>query len=146
MVAVTGQGKSLRWEPERRVGHQDEGTRSRRASEESLLSSSSLKGRVGRQDGGTHNRRASGESSVPVRRGSSTITFSEREFDVNTLPDDMRQVYLHLEEKFGGEYGLLFIFTIRTAVELHRAWNMVSCSQVVCVLYSCYHVFHIKIL
>mmetsp|Transcript_4258 Transcript_4258/g.6354 ORF Transcript_4258/g.6354 Transcript_4258/m.6354 type:complete len:691 (-) Transcript_4258:1309-3381(-) len=52
------------------------------------------------------------------------VTFSERRFDVNTLPDDMRRVYGHLEEKFGEEYGLLFIFTMRTAVELHRAWNM----------------------
>ena len=54
------------------------------------------------------------------------VTFSERRFDVNTLPADMRRVYGHLEEKFGEEYGLLFIFTMRTAVELHRAWNMVS--------------------
>jgi hypothetical protein len=59
------------------------------------------------------------------------VTFSERRFDVNTLPDDMRRVYGHLEEKFGEEYGLLFIFTMRTAVELHRAWNMVSVHEVV---------------
>ena len=57
------------------------------------------------------------------------VTFSERRFDVNTLPDDMRRVYGHLERQFGEEYGLLFIFTMRTAVELHRAWNMASCSQ-----------------
>mmetsp|Transcript_26499 Transcript_26499/g.43072 ORF Transcript_26499/g.43072 Transcript_26499/m.43072 type:complete len:98 (-) Transcript_26499:2024-2317(-) len=54
------------------------------------------------------------------------VTFSERRFDVDTLPADMRRVYGHLAEKFGEEYGLLFIFTMRTAVELHRAWNMVS--------------------
>lgn len=58
------------------------------------------------------------------------VTFSERKFDVNTLPDDMRRVYGHLEEKFGEEYGLIFIFTMRTAVELHRAWNMVSYCEV----------------
>ncbi len=58
------------------------------------------------------------------------VTFSERKFDVNTLPDDMRRVYGHLEEKFGEEYGLIFIFSMRTAVELHRAWNMVSCCEV----------------
>eukprot|EP00986_Skeletonema_menzelii_P015103 scaffold11045_cov138-Skeletonema_menzelii.AAC.9 len=52
------------------------------------------------------------------------VTFSERRFDVDTLPADMRRVYGHLAEKFGEEYGLLFIFTMRTAVELHRAWNM----------------------
>ena len=50
------------------------------------------------------------------------VTFSERRFDVNTLPADMRRVYGHLAEKFGEEYGLIFIFTMRTAVELHRAW------------------------
>ena len=58
------------------------------------------------------------------------VTFSERRFDVDTLPADMRRVYGHLEEKFGEEYGLLFIFTMRTAVELHRAWNMVSCGGI----------------
>jgi len=52
------------------------------------------------------------------------MTFSERRFDVETLPADMRRVYGHLEEKYGEEYGLLFVFTMTTAVELHRAWNM----------------------
>eukprot|EP00580_Thalassiosira_gravida_P017404 CAMPEP_0201671090 /NCGR_PEP_ID=MMETSP0494-20130426/28561_1 /ASSEMBLY_ACC=CAM_ASM_000839 /TAXON_ID=420259 /ORGANISM="Thalassiosira gravida, Strain GMp14c1" /LENGTH=201 /DNA_ID=CAMNT_0048152335 /DNA_START=1 /DNA_END=602 /DNA_ORIENTATION=+ len=52
------------------------------------------------------------------------VTLSERKFDVDTLPADMRRVYGHLAEKFGEEYALLFIFTMRTAVELHRAWNM----------------------
>jgi len=33
-------------------------------------------------------------------------------------------VYGHLAEKFGEEYGLIFVFTVRTAVELHRAWHM----------------------
>jgi hypothetical protein len=98
-----GQEEAVRWSPERRLGRQDGGTGTRRTTEESLMSRS-------------------------LRRGS-TITFSERQFDVDTLPDDMRRVYLHLEEAYGEEYGLLFIFTIRTAVELHRAWNMVSCSQ-----------------
>jgi len=56
-----------------------------------------------------------------VNRG---VALSERTFDVNTLPADMRRVYGHLAEKYGEEYGLLFIFTMRTAVELHRAWNM----------------------
>lgn len=56
-----------------------------------------------------------------VRNG---VTFSERRFKIETLPDDERRVYGHLEEKFGEEYALLFIFTMRTAIELHRAWNM----------------------
>lgn len=52
------------------------------------------------------------------------VELSERRFDVNTLPADMRRVYGHLAKKFGEEYGLLFVFTMRTAVELHRAWHM----------------------
>lgn len=46
------------------------------------------------------------------------MTFSERRFDVDTLPADMRRVYGHLEEKYGEEYALLFVFTMTTAVEL----------------------------
>lgn len=57
----------------------------------------------------------------PVKRH---VELSERVFDVNTLPADMRRVYGHLAEKFGEEYGLLFIFMMRTAIELHRAWHM----------------------
>ena len=57
----------------------------------------------------------------PVNRH---VELSERRFDVNTLPADMRRVYGHLAKKFGEEYGLLFVFTMRTAVELHRAWHM----------------------
>ena len=59
--------------------------------------------------------------SRPIKRN---VELSERVFDINTLPADMRRVYGHLAKKFGEEYGLLFIFTMRTAVELHRAWNM----------------------
>jgi len=58
----------------------------------------------------------------PLKR--KDISLSERRFDVDTLPADMRRVYGQLAEKFGEEYGLLFIFTMRTAVELHRAWHM----------------------
>ena len=52
------------------------------------------------------------------------VTFSERRFDVKTLPADLQRVYGHLAEKFGEDYGLVFCFTVRTAVELHRAWHM----------------------
>mmetsp|Transcript_19673 Transcript_19673/g.29034 ORF Transcript_19673/g.29034 Transcript_19673/m.29034 type:complete len:708 (-) Transcript_19673:160-2283(-) len=52
------------------------------------------------------------------------VTFSERRFDVNTLPVDLHRVYKHLERDFGKEYALTVIFIIRTGVELHRAWHM----------------------
>lgn len=45
-------------------------------------------------------------------------------FDVDTLPEDMLRVYRQLEAKHGEEYGLLFVFNMRTAIELHRAWHM----------------------
>ena len=50
------------------------------------------------------------------------VELSERKFDINTLPIDMRRVYDHLETQFGEEYGLLVIFSMRTAIELHRSW------------------------
>ncbi|MGK3754968.1 MAG: hypothetical protein ACI8RD_007277 [Bacillariaceae sp.] len=49
---------------------------------------------------------------------------SGRRFDVNTLPVDLRRVFMKLKEKFGEEYALTVVFLIRTAIELHRAWNM----------------------
>lgn len=52
------------------------------------------------------------------------VQFSERRFDVKTLPADLQRVYGHLEENFGEEYGLIFVFMVRTATELHRAWHM----------------------
>ena len=36
----------------------------------------------------------------PIKRD---VSLSERRFDVDTLPPDMRRVYGHLEEKFGEE-------------------------------------------
>lgn len=53
-----------------------------------------------------------------------TIETSERKFDVKTLPDDMRRVHDKLASRFGEEYALLWVFTLRTATELHRAWHM----------------------
>eukprot|EP00566_Odontella_aurita_P008558 CAMPEP_0113579078 /NCGR_PEP_ID=MMETSP0015_2-20120614/29868_1 /TAXON_ID=2838 /ORGANISM="Odontella" /LENGTH=673 /DNA_ID=CAMNT_0000483017 /DNA_START=79 /DNA_END=2100 /DNA_ORIENTATION=- /assembly_acc=CAM_ASM_000160 len=52
------------------------------------------------------------------------IDRTPRKFDVTTLPADMLRVYQSLEAKFGEEYGLLFLFQMRTAMELHRAWHM----------------------
>ncbi|CAB9520779.1 expressed unknown protein [Seminavis robusta] len=52
------------------------------------------------------------------------VTFSERRFDVNTLPADLRRVYYQLEAAEGEEYALVFVFIVRTACELHRAWHM----------------------
>merc|ERR1719375_2113411 len=53
-----------------------------------------------------------------------TIETSERKFDVHTFPDDMRRVHDKLASRFGQEYALLWVFTVRTATELHRAWHM----------------------
>jgi hypothetical protein len=52
------------------------------------------------------------------------VKFSARRFDVNMLPIDMRRVYRELESKYGEEYGLIFVFMMNTAIELHRAWHM----------------------
>ena len=52
------------------------------------------------------------------------ITFSDRKFDVRTLPADLSRVYAQLAEDFGEEYALTFVFSLRTACELHRAWHM----------------------
>jgi hypothetical protein len=49
---------------------------------------------------------------------------SGRKFNVDRLPADLRRVYDRLEDMFGEEYALTVAFTIRTAVELHRAWHM----------------------
>ena len=57
------------------------------------------------------------------------VELSERKFDINTLPIDMRRVYDHLERQFGEEYGLLVNFSMRTAIELHRAWHMTMLSS-----------------
>eukprot|EP00546_Thalassionema_frauenfeldii_P010529 CAMPEP_0178916474 /NCGR_PEP_ID=MMETSP0786-20121207/12664_1 /TAXON_ID=186022 /ORGANISM="Thalassionema frauenfeldii, Strain CCMP 1798" /LENGTH=652 /DNA_ID=CAMNT_0020589823 /DNA_START=49 /DNA_END=2007 /DNA_ORIENTATION=+ len=52
------------------------------------------------------------------------IEFSERKFNIKTLPADMQRVYKQLADKHGEVYGLLWIFSVRTAVELHRGWHM----------------------
>jgi len=52
------------------------------------------------------------------------VSLSEHRFDTRTLPADLQRVYGHLEEKFGEQYALTFVFTVRTASELHRAWHM----------------------
>lgn len=54
----------------------------------------------------------------------SVLQFSERRFDIKTLPNDMQRVYKLLANKYGEDYALTIIFTMRTAVELHRAWHM----------------------
>jgi len=61
------------------------------------------------------------QSSSGVRK---LVTQSERKFNVKTLPPDMLRVYRSLAESYGDDYGLLFVFTMRTAIELHRAWHM----------------------
>ncbi len=56
-----------------------------------------------------------------IRKG---ITLSQRNFNVDSLPKDMFRVFYNLKEKHDEEYALVFIFTMRTAIELHRAWHM----------------------
>ena len=58
----------------------------------------------------------------PIRQ---IVTFSERHFDVMTLPEDKQRVYNHINEHFGEECDLFFVFNMRTAVELHQAWHIV---------------------
>lgn len=53
-----------------------------------------------------------------------SVEFSVRRFDVAQLPADILRIYHHLKRDFGEEYALLFVFSERTAVELHRAWHM----------------------
>ena len=52
------------------------------------------------------------------------IVKSSRRFDMTQHPEDLQRVYGHLKRRFGEEYALHIVFTIRTAVELHRAWHM----------------------
>ena len=52
------------------------------------------------------------------------VTFSDRKFDVTTLPADLQRVYHRLVADHDEDYALTFVFIVRTAVELHRAWHM----------------------
>ena len=49
---------------------------------------------------------------------------SQHKFDTKSLPADMQRVFKKLSAKHGEEYALTFIFIMRTAIELHRAWHM----------------------
>lgn len=50
---------------------------------------------------------------------------SGREFDAEKyLCKDMLRVFKALEKENGTVYALAIIFTVRTAIELHRAWHM----------------------
>ena len=52
------------------------------------------------------------------------INLTQREFDTSKLPKDSRRVYEFLKNKYNEEYALAAVFTMRTAIELHRAWHM----------------------
>ena len=68
-------------------------------------------------------------SSVSLRN---IINFTHRRtFNVKDLPQDLQRICSTLSERYGEEYGLLIIFTIRTAVELHRAWHMTLLTNMV---------------
>jgi len=49
---------------------------------------------------------------------------NDTSFDVSKLPADMKRVYSHLKAESGEDYALKIVFTMRTAIELHRAWHM----------------------
>ena len=53
------------------------------------------------------------------------VKFREQQrFDPRQLPPDLRRVVAKLSEEYTEEYALHVAFAVRTAVELHRAWNM----------------------
>ncbi|KAL9181334.1 hypothetical protein ACHAXT_010139 [Thalassiosira profunda] len=55
----------------------------------------------------------------PINRN---VSLSERRFDVDTLPPDMRRVYGHLEEKFGEEYKILQ--QVKDEFGLRTTWDL----------------------
>ena len=78
--------------------------------------------------GGARRRRWRSEPFGPTAYDQSVrhvIKFSNRTFDVQKeLPEDMQRVYSHLKDRVDEEYALTFVFIMRTAIELHRAWHM----------------------
>jgi hypothetical protein len=48
----------------------------------------------------------------------------EHRFDLTQVDVDMQRVVGHLTELENEEYALRVLFTMRSAVELHRAWHM----------------------
>lgn len=59
------------------------------------------------------------------------VPLAPRRFDVDTLPPDVRRVYHQLRAEVGEERALVFVFAMRTATELHRAWNLSLLTTVV---------------
>lgn len=85
------------------------------------------------QRGDTRVHRVCAPGGSQLRRTSSMVLGSVRrlvqlkgdhKFDTSTLDKDIFRVFGHLKERFGEEYALHIVFTIRTAEELHRAWHM----------------------
>jgi hypothetical protein len=68
-------------------------------------------------------RRLMPTKSLPALRSIVQLRDDHR-FDVSELEPDLLRVFGHLKGCFGEEYALHVIFTVRTAVELHRAWHM----------------------
>ena len=56
----------------------------------------------------------------------SVVASEPKVFDEDTRikAADTRRVYKFLKQKYDEEYALTFLFTMQTAVELHRAWHM----------------------
>ena len=57
----------------------------------------------------------------PIRK---VVELSDRKFPVASLPKDMQRVYHRLAAIQDEEYAKLWVFTLITAIELHRAWHM----------------------
>ena len=72
------------------------------------------------------NRRLGPERAIPTLPSIRHIVKwrSKDAFDVQQLPSDMYLLFGKLKERFGGTYALHIMFTMRTAIELHRAWHM----------------------
>ena len=68
--------------------------------------------------------RSNRSSNADIESIRNLVTLTAKKFEVTSLPADMQRVYGHLVEKHGEEYALTFVFTMRTAIELHRAWHM----------------------
>jgi hypothetical protein len=59
---------------------------------------------------------------IPIRELANVST--NRKFDIRILPADLQRLYKNLKASHDEDYALLTVFTIRTAVALHRAWHM----------------------
>eukprot|EP00548_Thalassiothrix_antarctica_P006674 CAMPEP_0194132738 /NCGR_PEP_ID=MMETSP0152-20130528/3142_1 /TAXON_ID=1049557 /ORGANISM="Thalassiothrix antarctica, Strain L6-D1" /LENGTH=680 /DNA_ID=CAMNT_0038827897 /DNA_START=79 /DNA_END=2121 /DNA_ORIENTATION=+ len=72
----------------------------------------------------TFSRRSFGLMKSQYQSVRHDISFKSKKFETKTLPMDVQRVYKQLKEDHGEEYALIWVFSMRTAVELHRGWHM----------------------